>query len=220
MSAARWHTRFEPGALGSLFLVMLVLHPAEAAAPRAHTFRDKDFEFTLEVNQKPSADGASPFCELKSVTVRRKPDGQELQKLALEGILLECGVEPGALLIVEDIDFDGRKDLRVLRLLDARLQSTFDYWVYDQKTGRFEKDARFEALSSPHFDAGTRTITSVSRTGAMDKTVEKFRLLKNGKLELIFREETAQSGLDGSILITTGRKVGGKWVETTRQVEE
>jgi len=167
MSAARWRTRFEPGALGSLFLVMLVLHPApaEAATPRAHTFSDKDFEFTLEVNQKPSADGASPFCELKSVTVRRKPDGQELQKLALEGILLECGVEPGALLIVEDIDFDGRKDLRVLRLLDARLQSTFDYWVYDKKTGRFEKDARFEALSTTRRQATGDAVRSCPGLG-------------------------------------------------------
>ncbi|AKJ01335.1 hypothetical protein ATI61_10339 [Archangium gephyra] len=208
--------------MGSLFLVMLVLHsaPAEAATQRVHTFRDQEFEFALEVEQKPSADGASPFCEPRSVTVRRKQDGRELQKLALEGILLECGVAPGELLIVEDLDFDGRKDLRVLRLLDARLQSTFDYWVYDKKSGRFEKDTRFEALSSPRFDARTRTITSVSRVGAMDKTVEKFRLLKNGKLELIFREETTQDALDGSLLVTTGRKVGGKWVETTRQVEE
>ena len=121
---------------------------------------------------------------------------------------------------MEDINFDGRQDIRVLKLLDARLQSTFDYWVYDKKTGRFEKDARFDSLSSPHFDAKTRTITSVSRVGAMDKTVEKFRLPKNGKLELIFREETTQYGPDGSLLVTTGRKVGGKWVETTRQVEE
>jgi hypothetical protein len=208
--------------MGSLFLVMLVLHsaPDEAATRRVHTFHDKELELALEVNQKPSADGESPLCELTSVTVRRKQDGQEPQKLALEGILLDCGVAPGELLILEDIDFDGRKDLRVLRLLDARLQSTFDYWVYDKKTGRFEKDARFETLSSPRFDARTRTITSVSRVGAMDKTVEKFRLLKNGKLELIFREETTQYALDGSIHVTTGRKVGGKWVETTRQLEE
>lgn len=208
--------------MGSLFLVMLVLHsaPAEAATQRVHTFRGNDFVFALEVNERPSADDASVLCEPKSVTVRRKPDGQELQKLALEGILLDCDVEPVALLIVEDINFDGRQDLRVLKLLDARLQSTFDYWVFDKKTGRFEKDARFEALSSPHFDAKTRTITSVSRVGAMDKTVEKFRLLKNGKLELIFREETSQYGPDGSLLVTTGRKVGGKWIETTRQVEE
>lgn len=208
--------------MGSLVLVMLVLHPApaEAATRTHHTFSGKDFVFALEVERRPLAGDASVLCAPKFVTVRRKPDGQELQKLALEGIQLDCGVEPGALLVVEDLNFDGRQDLRVLKLLDARLQSTFDYWVYDKKTGRFEKDARFEALSSPHFDAKSRTITSVSRVGAMDKTVEKFRLLKNGKLELIFREETSQYGPDGSILVTTGRKVGGKWVETTRQVEE
>ena len=64
--------------MGSLFLVMFVLHasPAEAATQRVHTFSGNEFVFALEVEQRPSADDASVLCEPKSVTVRRKPDGQ------------------------------------------------------------------------------------------------------------------------------------------------
>src|SRR3712207_1471176 len=119
--------------MGSLFLVMLVLHsaPAEPATQKVHTYSDKDYVYALELTQRPSDEGAYGLCELKSVPVKRKRDGQELQKLTLEDTPLECGLEPGGLLIVEDLDFDGHNDLRVLKLLDARLESTFDYWVYD-----------------------------------------------------------------------------------------
>jgi hypothetical protein len=206
----------------NLFLVMLVLHsaPVEEPAQNGYTFSDKDFVFALEVNRKPSADNEGFLCEVKSLTVRRKSDGQELQKPVLEDILLDCSLEPGRMLVVEDINFDGHNDIRVLRLLDARLQSTFQYWLHDKKTGRFERAAQFEGLTSPAFDGKTWTITSVLRVGAANKTVEKFRVLKDGTLELFYREETTQSWQDGTTSVTVGRKVRGKWQEETRQLEE
>jgi hypothetical protein len=206
----------------NLLLSMLVLHsaPAEGASQNEYTFSDKDFVFALEVNRKPSADNQDVLCELKSLAVRRKSDGQQLQKLALEDILLDCFLEPGRMLLVEDINFDGRNDIRVLSLLDARLQSTFQYWLYDKKTGRFERAAQFEGLTSPSFEGKTRTITSVLRVGAADRTVEKFQVRKDGGLELFYREVTSQSWQDGTTTVTVSRKVRGKWKEETRQVEE
>jgi hypothetical protein len=203
-------------------LLMLVLHPAPAeSAPRNdYTLHDKAFVFELEVNRRPPAGTEGASCEVKSLTVKRKPDGQELQKIALEDILLDCFLEPGRMLVVEDINFDGHNDLRVLNLLDARLQSTFYSWTYNTKTGRFERDTRFDGLTSPTFDGKTRTITSVLRVGPVNKTVEKFRVLKDGSLELFYREETTQSWQDGTTTVIVGRKVRGKWKEESRQLEE
>jgi hypothetical protein len=206
----------------NLLLWMLALQsaPSEAAPQAPYTFSDKDFVFALEVNKRPSADTEGSLCDVKSLTVRRKSDGQELQKMVLEDILLDCYLEPGRMLVVEDINFDGRNDIRVLSMLDARLQSTFQYWLYDKKTGRFERAARFEGLTSPSFDAKTRTVTSVLRVGAANKTVEKFQVRKDGTLELLYREETTQSWQDGTTSVTVGKKVRGKWQEETRPLDE
>jgi hypothetical protein len=208
----------------SLLVVLLLLRstPADAgtAPAQVHTYESKDFTFALEVARKPSFDGASLLCEPVSVTIRRKADGQELQKLPLKDIQHDCAVEPKSLLVVEDMNFDGHADFRVLNLLDARLQSTFDSWVYDAKRGRFEKDARFDGLTSPTFDAKSRTITSSLRVGPVNHTRQEFRLLKDGKLDLVFEEEKAYHFQDESISLTTRRKVRGKWVETTKKVED
>ncbi len=201
----------------SLLVVLLLLH---STPTEVHSYESKDFTFALEVARKPSLDGASLLCEPVSVTIRRKSDGQELQKFALKDIQHECSLEPRRLLVVEDMNFDGHADFRVLNLLDARLQSTFDFWVYDTKRGRFEKDTRFSCLTNPTFDPKTRTITSSLRVGPVNHTRQEFRLLKDGTLDLVFEEEKAYSHQEEAVFLTTRRKVRGKWVETTKKVED
>jgi hypothetical protein len=206
----------------SLLVVLLLLHSAPAEPPpvQVHTYKSRDFVLALEVVRKPSFDGASFLCAPVSVTVRREADGQEVQKLALRDIEHDCDMEPESLLVVEDMDFDGHPDFRVLNLRDARLQSTFDFFVYDAKRGRFEKDARFADLTSPVFDAKTRTLTSFQRVGPVNHTRKKFRVLKDGTLDLIFEEEKTYHYQDESISLTTREKVRGKWVEKTRTLED
>jgi hypothetical protein len=82
--------------------------------------------------------------------------------------------------IPEDMNFDGYADLKIMA---SRGLANVYYacWLWDQAKQNFVLHEELSQLSSPRFDAGTKTISSFNRSSATDST-ETTYTFRNGKL--------------------------------------
>jgi hypothetical protein len=94
-----------------------------------------------------------------------------------------------------DLDFDGRKDLRVLLAKHGQGQSVWQYWLFKPKTRRFspspELDATLDARPDTH---GTPGLLSAYWNGGAAGRVYKRTVYRwdAGKLVELEREEQAE----------------------------
>jgi hypothetical protein len=95
-----------------------------------------------------------------------------------------------------DINFDGYKDITI-RSNSGAYNFTFDYYVYNQSTGFFDKDPIVSAVN-PVFDLNAKTITSHSLgRGVGDIYFDEVYHFEDGKYVLIKTEN--QNELDENI---------------------
>jgi hypothetical protein len=64
-----------------------------------------------------------------------------------------------------DVNFDGYKDLRVLKILAAS-NIIYDYWIFDPVLKKFKKDPILAEVSNPSFDKNKKVIDSYIAAGA------------------------------------------------------
>jgi hypothetical protein len=109
-------------------------------------------------------------------------------------------VEPGMALQLQDVTYDGYKDLAVLDSAGA-YNFTYDYYAYDPKTGSYMGDPIVSA-TNPTVDTTARTITSqFLGRGIGDIYDDETYQFENGQYVLV-REESQdfadQTSYDGN----------------------
>lgn len=116
-----------------------------------------------------------------------------------------------------DLDFDGRKDLRVLLAKHGQGQSLWQYWLFDAKTGRFEPSPELDATLDARPDTrGKPGLLSAYWNGGAAGRIYKRTTYrwKDGRLEALESEEqTAIEGRPDDFRRTVKRD--GKVVEDT-----
>ena len=63
-----------------------------------------------------------------------------------------------------DINFDGYKDLRVLKFMAAS-NIIYDYWIFDLASKMYKKDAVLTDISNASFDSAKKTVAGYSASG-------------------------------------------------------
>ncbi len=122
-------------------------------------------------------------------------------------------------LVVEDMNFDGYNDLRVLNFVPMYQCETYDYWLYVPSKKRFEKNKALEVTSNVKFDAVSKTITSHYRGGGpFDELNEIFTWDKN-KLTLQYSEEVFMGIKDMEGFYTMKKRIDGKLLERSRKYD-
>ncbi len=120
-----------------------------------------------------SLDGAPPF-----------------QELPVEAAPSLSPVDVG--ILFADMNFDGLIDFGVMTTASGGPEGTFQWFVFDAKTVRFEYNRRLSRLPDPHVDAAAKRIVSEQR-GPPDRT-DTYRW-QAGKLQLEKRvERVCKSG--------------------------
>ena len=122
------------------------------------------------------------------------PDGKE-QMLDQFDSLLPEGSEPDAL-IVEDVNFDGYNDLRIMKYLPGGANVPYYFWVYNPTQRIFEGNEAFEVVVSPTVDTSNKELISRQRVSAAEYHTEYYKT-ESGKPVLVRREERVFSP-DGS----------------------
>lgn len=120
------------------------------------------------------------------------------QRIPLAGV---AQADQDRLLVVEDMNFDGLPDFRVLTDLPAGPNLPYQYFIWNGVSKRFEVNEALGAITSPQFVAGE--IRSFWRDGAATWGNDTYVWDPHTSAPVLIREETWDAG-DAEILETYG----------------
>ena len=90
----------------------------------------------------------------------------------------------GSDIIVEDMDFDGINDFRIIAMLPPGPNIPYICFLWDKKSGKFVHAEFLDDITSPEFDSKTKTVTSSSRESANKYRKDVYKY-SGGKLVLV-----------------------------------
>lgn len=90
----------------------------------------------------------------------------------------------GSDIIIEDMDFDGINDFRIIAMLPPGPNIPYICFLWDKKSGKFVHAEFLDDITSPEFDSKTKTVTSSSRESANKYRKDVYRY-SGGKLVLV-----------------------------------
>lgn len=122
------------------------------------------------------------------------PDGNE-QMVDQFDSFLPAGSEPDAL-IVEDLNFDGYSDLRIMKYSPGGANVNYYYWLYDPISSAFQNSTNFEILVSPEVDRINNEVLSRKKLSAREYLVEYYAT--NGSVLTLIRKDEKSYNADGS----------------------
>ena len=90
----------------------------------------------------------------------------------------------GSDIIIEDMNFDGINDFRIIAMLPPGPNIPYICFLWDKKSGKFVHAEFLDDITSPEFDSKTKTVTSSSRESANKYRKDVYRY-SGGKLVLV-----------------------------------
>jgi hypothetical protein len=125
------------------------------------------------------------------------PDGSEQMLDQFESFLPE-GSEVDAL-YVEDVNFDGYADLRIMKYLPGGANVPYLFWLYDKNAKKFVEAKEFEVVLSPQVDSEKKELISRQRVSAAEYVTEYFK--PEGTIPRLVRREERTYSDDGSSVL-------------------
>ncbi len=99
---------------------------------------------------------------------------------------LSSSMELSSELVIEDLNFDGYNDFRILVDVGTAGTDVYQYWTWNERVGQFDKSAELEELKlyNPKFDFENQTIVSHYADSATDSEERMYRYI-DGKPKLV-----------------------------------
>jgi hypothetical protein len=121
--------------------------------------------------------------------------------------------------VIEDLNFDGYRDLRLMADRPAGPNIPYFYWLFDPQTTRFERNQALEQITAPEVDAANRQIISNWRSGAATFGTDTWQW-ENG-VPILVRQEVVEYIDENRYTLTVRERVGGELTVTEqREVDE
>ena len=196
---------------------ILIFYSIASFSQTKLTYSDKIFSFTLFVDSTLTADSVNYDCVVKSIIVTRLKDNIQIQTITPDENYPSCGLPKDQIFIIEDINFDGYNDIRLLQFLPAAPNLPYYYWTYNPPTQKFQRQKALEEITSPDFDPKKKLIYSFWRGSCCDHGHSTYKYI-NGKPTLV--EETEVKEEDGKVTTTLKKLVNGKMKLVKRTVEK
>jgi hypothetical protein len=163
---------------------------ASPAPVGAYTIRHRihpslpDFVFT------PVGDAAPDTAEsirIKRIEIRRGTAAEPFQ--VIDGLETETPIAAGKPeLALQDMNFDGYADLRIIELRSAGPNTAYLNWLFDPATQKFLESRELNEIPSAQFDAVNRQIRSSWRDGATRYGTDVYEF-SDGRPVLVRKEE-------------------------------
>lgn len=147
------------------------------------TLPDFTFVFTGEV-----LDAAGNLARVERLEVWQSGAPAPLQVEA--GLDAETPLAYPEAFVIEDLNFDGYADLRLIAFLPAGANVPYLYWLFDPQQGLFVRNTQLEAITSPEVDVANQQLLSSWRAGAATYGADTWMWL-NGAPVMV-RQETRE----------------------------
>lgn len=203
--------------LNWILLLHLLFSAGKTFSQKKLTYRDKFFIYTLTVDSTISADNVNCFCTVRSISIHRRKDNRQIQVIHPMDNSPSCTLPEEQIFIVEDVNFDGNNDIRLLQFLPAASNLPYYYWIYNPKKQLFQRQSSLEDITSPEFDLKKKLIYSFWRDGCCDHGSSTYKYI-NDNPTLIGEEEVKEE--EGKIISTIKKRVNGKMKLIKRTVEK
>lgn len=133
-------------------------------------------EFLFKVYGKEDGPEQGTFFTADKIEIYQAGvSGRLIQEIPLNKTRTTDGRTLG--LVVEDMDFDGYKDIRIQSGIPAGPNIPYLYWIWDQKAGAYISNPDLEQITSPVFDSDSQTIQSFVRESAASYSENTYRYI-------------------------------------------
>lgn len=221
-----------------LVFFSLIALPAFAQEPVSIPTKSKAFQIKASLETPPNWDGGrgDDLGFPGKVAIYRKGEKEPFQKISLPTLATnnlgpEESTKPDYTKLVanflaysfvfEDFNFDGREDLAICTGREGGYDGpSYDIFIFDSKQGKFVKNEPLTELTINGYlglfkvDSKTKRLIAQSKSGCCIHQTDYFRMLGNRPDLVLSIVEQYES--DTRVTVTTRKKVGGRWVETTR----
>ncbi len=198
----------------SLIILLVVVCGAitNAAAQLMQTYHSKDFTFKIY------ADSTVPGPRSWKFRIEVYPVNSTTPSQTITGDLYEryylTGAKKDELFIIEDANFDGYDDIRLLKPAAGAIYWYYLFWIFDPVTRTFKEpdNPGYDVLNFPKFDHKEKTVSTIDDNYFPTRYARTYRL--NGDKFLLIKE--VEENRESKAVITRVLK-GGKMVETGRK---
>ncbi|MDQ3111886.1 MAG: hypothetical protein M3R17_18525 [Bacteroidota bacterium] len=176
-----------------------------------------DSLFTFHLNYGHDKDGLGEiFDTIRSIDIIRKKDGVKIQTVIPPTSFYSHWLP---LFVIEDMNFDGYLNFRVLDFVPMYACETYHYWLYDPKKDRFEMNSALEVTSNVKFEKESKTITSHFRGGGPFDERNEIFTWENKKLVLQYSEEVFMGIKEYEGTVSMKKRIGRKLVERSKDYD-
>jgi hypothetical protein len=154
-------------------------------------------EYEFIVYGKEIVSGGSAYFSADTISVH-KPGGTLLQEIVFAATRTYNARNFG--FVLEDMNFDGYKDIRIQELTSAGPNIPYLCWLWDNAAAQFVRNGDLEKITSPKFDQEHKTITSFVRSSAAHHLEYTYRYL-GGVPAVVRIKESKGERIDGKMMV-------------------
>jgi len=141
---------------------------------------------------------------------------EKLQELVFSDTSTPDGNQLG--IVIEDMNFDGYKDIRIQQFLPATANVPYYYWLWDKQVSKFIRNNELEKITSPVFDYESKSIKSNVKENPAKYYDYVFKYIE-GKPTLI-RETERIADLEKKVWNITIKELIEKEMKVTKKYVE
>jgi hypothetical protein len=147
-------------------------------------------------------------CQVEEITLTTKGEKEPYRRIAVKDMHCPCPTAEGQFAGVQlmDFNFDGRKDIRVMRMAADLTNPEHNYWLWDEAERTFTSSAILDSIQQPMFDNERKMVSSQWYDGGLHRGGSTFRY-ENGRLRMVSNMEKFKEG-DHERWVTWGMKDG------------
>ncbi|MBP6573927.1 MAG: hypothetical protein KA230_05725 [Flavobacteriales bacterium] len=163
----------------------------------------EDIDLKVEVDSVPFEESEGVYLETLSVDVFK--GDRFLQRIIPPANCTWDRFFPWPkVLMIEDVNFDGLEDIRLLSWHSIEFYPTYWYWMFNADSKSFERDSTMDEIVNPTFDHGDSVVHSWWREGVTVFGNEEYEFDEEGKLILVWSEVVGMMpGEDYALLVRT-----------------
>jgi hypothetical protein len=169
------------------------------------TFKDTVHTFIVTIDTS-LEQGQNNEGIVRSIDIFNSRTNEKVQSIVPEEFEHNRILDSNAVFFVEDMNFDGYSDIRLLNWTSISFYTTYWYWFYNPVSKHYERDTTLEKYMNPYFDQELKTFHTFWRVGLQEfgHAIYKWQ---NGTLELKVEQIETWGIKEGEPGLLTTRKM-------------
>ena len=176
----------------------------------------KMFEFKLYVTKELPDGGEVYTAVVDSIGITDKTSGKLIQTIVCEENVYDCGPSDAPNFYIEDMNFDGIEDIRLMEYMPNGPNVPYFFWFYSKELKRFMQSNSMEDITNPVFDQKNKCVVSLWRASASLHGTSTYKYF-NGILEIVEETDEEYNDFEGTTYIITKKRVEGQLEVVSRK---